>query len=71
MKKNPLPKYFMLLREAQAASDDVDYFDVIDDDPSSLAEFNRRCRHSNEAQLKLMGYILWNYFKLRRALKNV
>lgn len=54
---NPLPKYYLLLGEAQATSAAVDDFDLRTKDHKSVEAFNVLLADSVAAQLALVAYV--------------
>jgi hypothetical protein len=54
---NVLPQYYYLLREAQEASQAVEDFDLHDDNPEELIEWNELLKVQNEANVTLTHYV--------------
>lgn len=59
-----LAEYHRLLREASAASDSVDKFDLDSTNPESVAAFGQLLEESKLAQLALIRLINWYSFSL-------
>lgn len=64
---NPLPDYFLLLRQAFGSHEDADTFDVHSEDPVSHAAWELLCRSENASQIDLINYVYANYDALKEA----
>ncbi|WP_424140842.1 hypothetical protein [Roseomonas chloroacetimidivorans] len=54
---NPLPEFFLLLREAFEATEDTDQFDLDSHDPSSVAVFTELQADQAETTAMLIRYV--------------
>jgi hypothetical protein len=53
---NPLPDYYLVLGNAHAASEEVDYSDLRSENPDSVAEFQHLLDESAKSQIELCKY---------------
>lgn len=68
---NPLPDFFLLLREAHHASEAVDCFDLRSEIAESKAEFDRLCAEQAAACIALVEYCSSHQAELERMLRTL